>query len=78
MHQLIYQSLDAKCQDIDYPSLTVKNAKTSITLVINFAHFYLAQHERKIILGENGPLKMLVGAQDGFLRLQCQGFIGKR
>jgi SAM-dependent methyltransferase len=74
----IAKKVGAKCQDIDYPSLTVNNAKTSITLVINLAYFYLAQHKRKIILGENGPLKMLVGAQDDFLRLQCQGFIGKR
>ncbi len=71
-------AIGAKCQDIDNSSLTVKNAKTSITLVINFAHFCLAQHERKIILGENGPLKMLVGDQDGFLRLQCHGIVGKR
>ena len=32
----------AKCQDIDDPSLTVNNAKTSMTLVINFSHFCLA------------------------------------
>jgi len=28
-----FKEIVVKCQDIDYPSLTVNNAKTSITLI---------------------------------------------
>jgi 5-methylcytosine-specific restriction endonuclease McrBC regulatory subunit McrC len=76
-YQIIYHVLVVKCQDIDDPSLTVKNARTSITLAKSFSHFLPATAWAKIILGENGPIKKLVGDQDDFLRIQFQGFVGK-
>ena len=48
--------LSVKCQDIDNPSLTAKNAKTSITRRQNGVTFYM-RHEQKIITCENGPIK---------------------
>jgi len=62
----------AKGQDIDDPSLSVEKFMTSMTLLINFAYFRTAQHEQKIIRGENEPLKTLVGAQDDFLRFNAK------
>ena len=37
-----------------------------MTLAKNLNILSLARHEQKIILGENGPPEMLVGAQDDF------------
>lgn len=35
-----------------------------MTLAKSFTHFSLALHKQKIILGENGPIKKIFGAQD--------------
>ena len=55
--------LTGKCQDIDNPMLMLKNAMTSITQII---FSLLARCEQKIIMCENGPFIMLVGAHDDF------------
>jgi poly(3-hydroxyalkanoate) synthetase len=60
-------NLAVKCQDIDNSSLMVKSAKRSIHpgyRIILFSTWYGGS--KRIILGENGPLKMLVGDQDDY------------